>query len=315
MISRNTTCSKKQVTQTGQASASSIAVSFLVVAPLVLSTALAPAQADDTHNHSDETEFYIGLDGLEVFPTGTYAGLKNPNYNRLTFLFAHRHEDTPESNHFHGISAYSYSGSLDNLTINSTNTNNRIPESYSEQPPLTLLPGTGFYAGRLISTPTDKEYSNLTIEPVAPLKTSKELGNQYLFNSSNGRWLSSIEGANIGLQLASISSGLNIGDSTGVDIVKSVGDIYTIGSGDNFSFTPTFWTDAAAPLGTYSASFKLVDLGTGSNRIPFKESGTFSFDFEVKTVPESSTILGLCIVGLLTLSLSRLQKLTRSSLN
>ncbi|MBN4001603.1 all3515 family Zur-repressed PEP-CTERM protein [Nostoc sp. LPT] len=314
MVSRNTTCSKKQVTQTGQASAS-LAVSFLVVAPLVLFTALAPAQADDTHNHSDETGFYIGLDGLDVLSTGTYAGLENPNYNRLTFLFAHRNEDQPESSHFHSIGAYSYSGSLDNLTINPTNTNNRIPESYSEQPPLTLLAGTGFYTGRLISTPTDKEYGNLTIEPVASLKTSKELDNQYLFNSSNGRWRSSLEGANIGLQLASISSGLNIGDSAGVNIVNSVGDIYTIASGDNFSFTPTFWTDAAAPLGNYSASFKLVDLGTGSNPTPFEESGTFSFDFEVKTVPESSTVFGLGIVGLLALSLSRLQKLTRSSLN
>ncbi|WP_373525102.1 all3515 family Zur-repressed PEP-CTERM protein [Nostoc sp.] len=314
MISKNTICSKKQVTQTGKRSAP-IAVSFLVVAPLLLSTALAPAQADDTHNHSDETGFYIGLDGLEVFPTGTYAGLENPNYNRLTLLFAHRNEDQPESSHFHGIGAYSYLGSLNNLTINPTNTNNRIPESYSEQPPLTLLPGTGFYSGRLISIPTDKEYSNLTIEPLASLKTSKELDNQYLFNSSNGRWQSSLEGGNIGLQLASISSGLNIGDSAGFDIVNSVGDIYTIGSGDNFSFTPTFWTDAAAPLGTYSASFKLVDLGTGSNPIPFKESGTFSFDFEVKTVPESSTVLGLGIVGLLALSLSRLQKLNRNSLN
>ncbi|MCC5614446.1 all3515 family Zur-repressed PEP-CTERM protein [Nostoc sp. CHAB 5836] len=314
MVSRNTTCSKKQVTQTGQASAS-FAVSFLVVAPLVLSTALTPAQADDTHNHSEETGFYIGLDGLEALSTGTYAGLENPNYNRLTLLFAHRNEDTPESSHFHGIGAYSYSGSLDNLTINPTNTNNRIPESYSEEPPLTLLPGTGFYTGRLISTATDKEYSNLTIEPVASLKTSKELDNQYLFNSSNGGWQSSLEGASIGLQLASISTGLNIGDSAGIDIVKSVGDIYTIGSGDNFSFTPTFWTDAAAPLGTYSASFKLVDLGNGNNPIPFKDSGTFSFDFEVKAVPESSTVLGLGIVGLLSLSLSRLQKLNRSSLN
>ncbi|MBD2530726.1 PEP-CTERM sorting domain-containing protein [Nostoc flagelliforme FACHB-838] len=314
MVSKNTIGLRKQLTQAGQASAS-IAVSFLVVAPLVLSTALASAQADDTHNHSDETGFYIGLDGLEALSTGTYAGLENPNYNRLTLLFAHRDEDTPESSHFHGIGTYSYSGSLNNPTINPTNTNNRIPESYSEQPPLTLLPGTGFYSGRLISTPTDKEYSNLTIEPIASLKTSKELDNQYLFNSSNGRWQSSLEGANIGLQLASISSGLNIGDSAGVDIVKSVGDIYTIGSGDNFSFTPTFWTDAAAPLGTYSASFKLVDLGTDNHRIPFKESGTFNFDFEVKAVPESSTVLGLGIVGLLALSLSRLQKLTRSSLN
>jgi hypothetical protein len=58
VVSRNTTCSKKQVNQTGQAF-TSIAVSFLIAAPLVLSTTLAPARADDTHNHSEETGFYI----------------------------------------------------------------------------------------------------------------------------------------------------------------------------------------------------------------------------------------------------------------
>jgi hypothetical protein len=58
-----------------------------------------------------------------------------------------------------------------------------------------------------------------------------------------------------------------------------------------------------------------VDLGSGNNAIPFKESGTFSFDFEVKTVPESSTVLGLGIVGLLGLSVSRWRKIARSSLN
>ncbi len=79
----------------------SIAVGFLVVAPLVLSTSLTPAQADDTHNHYDNTGFYVGLDGFEILSTGTYAGLENPNYNRLTFLYVHRNENRPESSHFH----------------------------------------------------------------------------------------------------------------------------------------------------------------------------------------------------------------------
>lgn len=305
MVSKNTACSKQLVTQPGQASAS-IAVSFLLAAPLVLSTAFSPAQAQ-------KTEYYIGLDGFEILATGTYAGLENPNYNRLTFLYAHWEED-PTTNHFHSIGAYSYSGTVDNLTINSTNTNNRIPETYTGQAPLTLLPGTGIYGDRLISTSTGNEYSNLNIKAVASLKNSTEAEDQYMFNSSNGRWQPSLEGAKIGLQLTAISSGLNIGDSAGVDILKSVGDTYEIGNGDNFSFTPTFWTDAAAPLGTYSATFKLVDLNTDNNRTPFAESGTFSFDFEVRKVPESSAVLGLGIVGLLAVSLSRLQKLTRKSI-
>jgi hypothetical protein len=51
VISKNTIDLRKQLTQAEQAFAS-IAASFLVVVPLVLSTALASAQADDTHNHS-----------------------------------------------------------------------------------------------------------------------------------------------------------------------------------------------------------------------------------------------------------------------
>ncbi len=312
MVSNNTTGSKKSGTQTGQAIAS-IAVSFLAAAG-VLSTTFAPAQAHGSDTDHDHTEFFIGLDGLNVLDRGTYAGLDNPNYNRLTLLFAHREED-PTTNHFHGIGAYSYSGTVDNPIINSTSTNNRIPETYTNQPPLTLLPGTGIYRDRLISGLTNDEYSNLKIEPIASLKNAPEPEDQYLYNSSNGRWQPSLEGATIGLQLASISNGLNIVNSGGVDILKSVGDIYTIGTSDSFSFTPTFWTDAAAPLGTYSATFKLVDLGSDNNRTAFKESGTFSFDFQVKKVPEPSAIFGLGIIGLLTVSLSQLKKRTSTSLN
>ncbi|WP_375500515.1 hypothetical protein [uncultured Nostoc sp.] len=39
----------------------SIAIKFWIAAPLVLSTSLTPAQADNTHNHSDDTGFYFEL--------------------------------------------------------------------------------------------------------------------------------------------------------------------------------------------------------------------------------------------------------------
>jgi len=312
VVLNNTTGSKKSGTQTGQAIAS-IAVSFLAAGG-VLSTTFAPAQAHGNDSDHDHTEFFIGLDGLDVLNRGIYTGLDNPNYNRLTYLIAHREED-PTTNHFHGIGAYSYSGTVDNPSIDSTNTNNRIPETYTNQPPLTLLPGTGIYRDRLISGLSNEGYSNLKIEPIASLKNAPEPEDQYLYNSSNGRWQPSLQGATIGLQLASISNGLNIVNSAGVDILKSVGDIYTIGSGDNFSFTPTFWTQKAAPLGTYSATFKLLDLGTDNNRTAFKDSGTFSLDFQVKKVPEPSAILGLGIIGLVTVSLSQLKKRTSTSLN
>ncbi|MBD2345132.1 all3515 family Zur-repressed PEP-CTERM protein [Anabaena subtropica] len=298
--------------QIGRASASVVA-SFLVATPVVLSSNIAPAQAHGTHNHADETEYYIGLDGLRVLTGGMYAGLENPNYNRLTFLFAHREEDFT-TNHFHGIGVYSYSGLLDSPTINPSNTNNRIPETYTGQLPLQLLPGKGAFSGRLVNTATGEEYSNIKIESIATLATATDEDDQYLFNSSGGRWQSSLTGATIGLQLLEISSGLNIADETGVNIFNSVGDIYTIGTGDDFTFKPKFWTDAAATLGKYSATFKLVDISTNSSRTPLLESGTFSFDFRVEQVPEPSTTVSLGLLGLLGFSLSQLKKRTVKNL-
>ncbi|WP_414575129.1 all3515 family Zur-repressed PEP-CTERM protein [Anabaena sp. CCY 9402-a] len=280
-----------------------IAVGFLAVAPLVVSTAIAPAQAHD------DTEYYIGLDGLHILLSGTYAGLDNPNYNRLTFLSAHR-EANPASNHFHGIGTYSYLGAVDSPSINSTSANNRIPETYTGIPPLKLLPGTGIYSGRLISSDTHEEYSNLNIQSITSLAGALEADDQYLFNSSGGRWQSSLTGATIGLQLLEISSGLNIANEAGENILNSLGDIYTLGGGDDFSFTPTFWTQKTATPGTYSATFKLVDLSDN-----YLESGTFSLDFRVEKVPEPSTTIALGFAGLLALSISHLKKRTVKSLN
>jgi hypothetical protein len=277
-----------------------LAVGFFAAVPLVVSTVIAPAQAHGTHG--DDTEYYIGLDGLQVLTSGTYAGLQNPNYNRLTFLYAHWSEN-PVSNHFHGIGAYSYAGAVDSPSINSTNLNNRIPESYTGIPPLKLIPGTGIYAHRLISFDTHEEYSNLNIKPVTSLAGSSEIEDEYLFNSSRGRWQSSLTGATIGLQLLEISSGLNIANEAGENILTSIGDIYTIGSGVDFSFTPTFWTQKTATPGTYSATFKLVDLSN-----TYLESGRFSLDFRVEKVPEPSATIALGLGGLLALSISHLKK-------
>jgi hypothetical protein len=44
------------------------------------------------------TDIYIiGVDSLTTFTSGTYAGLPNPNYGRLTLLYAHY---TPGTEHF-----------------------------------------------------------------------------------------------------------------------------------------------------------------------------------------------------------------------
>ena len=214
----------------------SLNASLMLIAPLALigsitSTQVAIAQSEPNQSQ-DYEHLYIGVDSFDVLQSGDYAGLENPNSDRLTFLFAHVYED-PTTNHFHGIGSYSYSGAVDHPTINSTNTNNRIPETYSELPPITLQPGTGIYADKLVSTSTGEEYSNLTIEAVSSLKSNEDIGAQYLFNSSNGRWNNSLANAMPALELVSITDGLNIADEQGLNILTQVGETYTIGSGDD----------------------------------------------------------------------------------
>lgn len=277
----------------------SLSASLILVAPLaivgsVASTQVAIAESEPAHTHDyahDYEHFYIGVDGFDVLQSGDYAGLENPNYDRLTFLFSHVEED-PTTNHFHGIGSYSYSSAVDNPTINSTNTNNRIPETYTGLPPLTLQLGTGIHADKLVSTSTEEEYSNLTIEAVSALQSNEDPGAQYLFNSSDGRWSNSLANAMPSLELVSITDGLNIADDQGLNILTEIGDTYTLGSGDDTTFTPTFWTETSAPAGTYSATFRLMDLGNTNNG-SFRESGTFNLDFQVTPVPEPSAFLGV----------------------
>jgi hypothetical protein len=93
-------------------------------------------------------------------------------------------------------------------------------------------------------------------------------------------------------------NGLNIADEQGLNILTQVGDTYTLGSGDDISFTPNFWTDTSASAGTYSATFRLLDLGN-TNDGSFHESGTFNLDFQVTPVPEPSAFLGVGAFALL----------------
>lgn len=257
--------------------------------------------AETTATRLDYEHYYIGLDGREFLTFGTHAGLANPNYNRLTFLFPHLEAD-PTTNHFHGIGTYSYTGSLDNPTVIPTSTNNRLPEYWTELPPIKLLPGKGAFNNRLISQKTNEEYTNWTIKPVQSLLNySGDPAAEYLYNSSEGAWQELLGEAEIALELVSITPGLGIADSTGVDLFNSVGDRYVIGRGDNFSFLPTFYTSKYAPLGQYSAEFRLIDVNTANNRTPLATSGTFIVDFQVRSVPESSTFLGFGLLGVLGL--------------
>jgi hypothetical protein len=163
------------------------------------------------------TDFFVAVDNLETFTTGTFAGLPNPNFGRLTLLVAHRSPDEPEDSHFHAIGAVSYA-SLEGggQKIIETSTNNRIPEIHTGQLPLQLLSrslldqrakGNAFF----LSHPTETEYSHLKIESIQVLQdfdpTSAE---GLLFHSSGGRWTAPLDGAIVALQPISVTPGLHI---------------------------------------------------------------------------------------------------------
>ena len=64
-----------------------------------------------------ELHYFVAVDSLETLTSGTYVGLPNPNYGRLTFLFAHPSVEDPSSSHFHAIGAYSYTGPVEAPTV------------------------------------------------------------------------------------------------------------------------------------------------------------------------------------------------------
>lgn len=238
--------------------------------------------------------YYVGVDGLQTLATGPYAGKSNPNYGRLTFLFAHPNEVTPETSHYHGIGSWSYTGPVESPVINATNANNRIPETFSGQAPLPLFPGEGAQAGTWVSQAVPGlEYSDLQLGSTDSLRSAAPgTLEHYLFTSSGGRWTGSLEDVDLGLELVNLTPGLHVADHTGTPIFSAIGQVYQLGAGDTFSFTPQFFTREATHA-RYSASFRLVDLsGT------FKDSGTFHMDFA--PVPEPTTIwfLAAGLIGL-----------------
>jgi hypothetical protein len=167
------------------AATAAAAVSAAVAAP-------APAVAAPVGTHS----YYVGIDDFPTLTSGTYAGQPNPNFNRLTFLWADFVEPT-SSNHYHSKAIFTYTGPAAAPTvINSPS--NYVPEGAN--PPLKLSPGTGAYAGKLVSAPyTDPaapsfHFSDLTLGSTRSLNGFGPTdGRTYMFNSSGGRWNSAFD--------------------------------------------------------------------------------------------------------------------------
>ena len=258
--------------------------------------AVLPASAQDL------SQYYVGVDTSDVVPFGVYNGLDNPNDNRLTFLFNHASFTNPQSSHYHSIGRYFYEGPVESPTVTPTNGNNRLPESYTGlQLELAPAPAGSPLAGKLVSGVPGAgnafdEYGDLEIRMTdsipRPGDTTYGEGDVafHLFNSSSGSYTAPVAGLDIELELLDITPGLSVADAAGNVLMDEVGDTADLFDGAG-SFTPTFFTDADAAPGVYSASFQLNDdSGT------YLSSGTFHVDFTV--VPEPATLGLLAAAGL-----------------
>jgi hypothetical protein len=238
-----------------------------------------------------EHNYYVTVDGRPTLTSGTYAGQANPNSGRLTLLYAHWNDDTPSSNHFHGIGVYSLTGSVDAPIVADTSGNNRLPETYTGQTPLTLKAGSGAFAGKLVSGENGEHYSDLSLYSIHDLAAAATLNptspEGYMYNSNAGYKNTPMTGLDLALEIVSISPGLNLGQAG----LNQPGDRLAIGGEASWPFEPVFWTaDNAAP-GNYSAALRLVDQAN-----VFGSSGTFHVDFAV--VPEPASVGMALIAGL-----------------
>jgi hypothetical protein len=269
--------------------------------------------------------YYIGTDNMATFSTGTYAGLPNPNHNRLTLLYAHSYPVNPPPgeidasiNHFHSVGSLRYTGPAAAPGI--AFGNSRIPEG--ARPAIPLQQGSAAFAGRLVSTPLSDpvigEYTNLTFSPLSQLRAFHLNGipnepEDYMYfgqvhptnpalstAASNQRFsTTSLAGSDVHFNLVSITPGLNVANSAGVSLYDAPGDEFHLGDGDSFTlFEPHFWTDATAAPGTYSATFKMTD----ANGL-FGDSGEFRWEFTV--VPEPGSAVTATLAGLVLMARRR----------
>lgn len=248
---------------------------------------LAVAVASASVSRAEFVVNYVGIDSRQPLSGGVYDGLPNPNFGRLTFLYAHHFETTIANNHYHGIGSWTYLGPTNALVITNSNSGNRIPEVYTALPPLTLVPAPTNYtafAGRLISLATEEHYSDRRLRPTWDLRQyPTNTGEWFMFNSSVGTRTNSLAGVKPALQLVSKTAGLGIGVSTNASLLNNPGDRLPLGEGNSWETWPFFSTVADAAPGTYTASFKLVDLNAVNSAT--NESGLFHLDFKVPNAP------------------------------
>ncbi|WP_165248701.1 all3515 family Zur-repressed PEP-CTERM protein [Paludisphaera soli] len=238
---------------------------------------------------ADMVNYYIGVDSLATIASGTYAGLANPNAGRLTLLYNH-------GDHYHSKGIFVYTGP--NVGVDTEvriSPSNYLPEGSA--PPFALTPGSGVFAGMLVSGQTpDVEGSDIRFGSVdALMGFPADAEETILLNSSGGRWNGSIAQADLVIELVGATAGLSILDASGHSLFGA-GSTLALGLGvASLDFAPIF---AAAAPGDYVASFRLRDLsGT------FGDSGVFEYRFNA-AVPEPGSLALSAIGGLVVSALA-----------
>lgn len=251
--------------------------------------------------------YYVGYDDLPgVFAPAIYRGLPNPNRGHITLFFPHPSAENRLANHFHNLGSFSYSGPTNDLTVVPTNSNARIPEVATRQAPLTLVPGIGDWAGKLVSAATVENYSTMRFRSVQSLRYERTdtATNEYgygspewhmLFNRfpsfgnfDNAVYSKPIPASTLAFELVWLSPGLHVGVGSQKDVVTNPGDRVVLGDPNDFDFQPVFWTEASAAPGSYTAAFRFVDVSSGEGAVRVPESGISFFDFRVVGVPTLS---------------------------
>lgn len=263
--------------------------------------------------------YYVGLDNRPTNISGVYNRLPNPNFGRMTLLYAHPYPENVWNNHFHTLGSYTQTGPATQAVVVNTNVNNRIPEVGTRQPPLTLVaaPADSPFAGRWITTATEENYSDLILRPVHALRTRVVGTNTFeygygssesiMYQSSGGRWTNSMPGAVIALELVEKSPEIGVASGSNPAIVTNPGDRHIIGPADTFAAFPlVLHTASTTPPGDYIARFKLVDVGAREGRPSVLESGLFVFDVRkgrapVLAVTHAVTITAPLVTGKMAL--------------
>lgn len=249
--------------------------------PTLLTTALLLLAATAS-TRADMAPFLIGVDGRTTIPSGTYAGLPDPNGGRLTFLYNH-------GDHYHAKAAYTYTGpNLGAGTEVTVSPSNYVPEGSAA--PFALTPGSGVFSGLYVSSETG---SNTEIGSVESLRGfAPDADETTLLNSSGGRWNGSIVDAELVIELVGATAGLSILDASGLPIFSG-GTTLALGlAGASMSFSPIF---AASAPGDYAAQFRVYDARTNG----FGSSGVFEYRFNATAaVPEPGSLATASIAGL-----------------